>query len=193
MNRIGSLAVACACGVVLGAAAQDLPARKPGLWELSMQMAGMPGGTTAQHCVDAKSDAELQRRAFSGNGSGKCTQKSLTRTAAGYELHIECDAPDGKTTVDAKISGDFSRGYTMANHVRFDPPRHGVKETDATIHAKYLGACPAGMSPGEMRTAGSAAGGPGGLPPGVDLKALQGMTPEQIKQMAEQMKKARGN
>lgn len=197
MNRIGQLAVACACGVALGAAAQELPARKAGLWEMSMQMPGMPGGTASQHCVDAKSDAEMQRRAFSGNGTEKCTRKSLNRTANGYDMKVECSGPEGRSTVDSKISGDFAQGYTMANHVRFDPPRHGMKETDMTVSAKYAGACPAGMKPGEMRSAGmGAAGGtgrPGGMPSGMDMKALQGMSPEQLEQMTEQMKKARGN
>lgn len=191
MNRIALLAAACA--VAASAGAQELPARKPGLWEMSTQITGMPGGATAQQCVDAGSDADMQRRALSRDGKEQCTQKSFRRTADGYEMRVECSGPEGRSTVDAKAAGDFAASYRMVNHVSFDPPRHGVAQADMTITAHHAGACPAGMKPGEVRMAGTGGGAHPGLPPGVDPKALQSMTPEQRKALAEQMKAARGN
>ena len=200
MTRFALFAAACACGIAAPAWAQDLPARQPGLWEMSTQMAGMPGGVGSQQCVDAGTDADMQRRAFSRDGKEQCTQKSFRRTADGYEMRAECTGPEGRATVDAKVSGDFASSYRMVNHVAFDPPRHGVAQADMTITARHAGACPAGMKPGEVRVAGMGAGGraaapggaPTGLPPGVDPKALQSMSPEQLKALAEQMKAARG-
>lgn len=205
MDSIRTAGIGLACALAASAvAAQDLPARKPGLWEMSMQMAGMPSTMGSQHCVDEKSDADLQRRAFSRDGKEKCTQKSFKRSSAGYEMQVECTGPEGRSIVDAKVSGDFGQSYRMVNHVRFEPPRHGMQETSMEITARHAGACPASMKPGETRTAGMGGmapggamtrpgGAPGGMPAGMDPNAMKGMTPEQLRQMAEQMKKARGN
>lgn len=188
MTKISRLVALCACAV-LTAQAQDMPARKPGLWTLTMQMSGMPGGgTTSQQCIDKLTDAELQRKAMAGDPKHRCTQKSIKRIAGGVELEAECTAPEGRITVRSRATGDFDKAYTVDSQMTFDPPQHGMTQAGVKISARHLGDCPAGMSPGQTRVAG---GGPGMLQ-GIDPKAMQGMSPEQMRQMAEQMKKAAG-
>lgn len=167
------------------AAAQDMPGRKAGLWEMEMQMQGMPGGgMKSQQCVDPKTDADLQRRAMQGGRNDvKCTQKSLKRLANGVEVEADCTSSEGRQHILTRATGDFSKSYTVDSHVTFDPPRHGMSEATMKISATHAGACPAGMSPGQVRMAGM---------PGFDPKAMQGMTPEQLQKMAEEMKKNAG-
>lgn len=204
MIKAKHLVALTACAA-LTAQAQDMPARKPGLWSLTMQMQGMPGGgTNTQQCVDAKSDAEMQRKAMAGDPRQRCTQKSLTRVAGGVEFQAECTSAEGKVSVRSRATGDFDKRYTVDSRMTFDPPQHGVNEATVKITAQHMGDCPAGMAPGQIRFAGgpgsamggaggaSGAGGRPGMPHGFDPKAMQGMSPEQLRQMAEEMKKATG-
>lgn len=187
---------------LMGAAAaqaQDMPQRKPGLWEMTMTLKGQPGAMPgSQQCVDARTDADLQRKGMSGDGRERCTMKTMKRTADGFEMHSECTGPEGRSTVVARGSGDFQTRYQVATQVVFDPPRHGMKQAEMNIAARHAGACPAGMKPGDVRVAGMsmpAGGAPGqapGLPPGLPPEALKGMSPEQMRQLAEQLKKAQG-
>lgn len=166
-----------------GALAQDLPARKAGLWDVTMTMPGMPGPMGAQHCVDPATDAAMQRQAMQADPSQKCTQKSFKRTATGYEIEAECVSAEGKAAMTMRVAGDFSKAYEMDSTMRFDPPRRGQREMTMKTTARHAGACPAGMAPGQIRMAGMPGmGGGSGKMPG-------GMTPEQMKQMAEEMKK----
>ena len=160
------------------ASAQDLPSRRAGLWEMQMQMQGMPGSMGSQHCIDAKTDADLQRRAMAGQEGERCTQKSFKRTATGFEMEAECSSPEGKTFVSSVASGDFNASYTIDGKARFEPPRHGMREAQMKISARHAGACPAGMAPGQTRVSG--------------MPAMQGMSPEQMQKMIEDMQKAAG-
>lgn len=169
-------------GVASPAGAQELPARKPGLWNVSVQMAGMPAAMGSQHCTDAKTDADLQRKAMAGGPDQKCTQKSFKRTASGFEMEAECSGSEGKATMHSVASGDFNSAYTVDNKIRFDPPRHGMREAQMKISAQHGGACPAGMLPGQVRMTGM---------PGMPAH-LQGMTPEQIRKLGEELQKAQG-
>ncbi len=179
--------------------AQDAPPkRKAGLWEMSMEMAMRPGAPMkSQQCVDEASDADMQRRALAGGDrQAECKQSAFKRVAGGYEMQAECSSAEGKTLVLSKASGDMNSRYQVENHIRFDPPRHGLSETRMTIQASHAGACPAGMKAGEVRMAGMPAmpgGRPaGGMPGGVDPSQLKGMSPDELRKWAEEMKKASG-
>ncbi|MEY8875513.1 MAG: hypothetical protein AB9M60_03315, partial [Leptothrix sp. (in: b-proteobacteria)] len=99
------------------------------------------------------------------------------------EVEADCTSSEGRQHILTRATGDFSKSYTVDSHVTFDPPRHGMNEATMKISATHAGACPAGMSPGQVRMAGM---------PGFDPKAMQGMTPEQLQKMAEEMKKNAG-
>ena len=188
--------VLLAVALPLLAQAQDgMPRRKAGLWEMTMQMQGMPGGMGSRQCIDDKTDEALQRKAMEGGPQSHCTQSGVKRSAGGVEFQSDCTSPEGKSHVVARLSGDMQAGYRMDNQVSFDPPRHGLREAHMTVDAKYLGACPADMKPGDIRMANgmtmnpSQAGRPG-LPPGMDPAKMKAMSPDELRQMAEQMKKA---
>jgi hypothetical protein len=183
------------------AMAEDaLPQRKAGLWEGSMQVTGMPvpGGMASRQCVDAKTDAEMQRKGMSGGRDSQCRQTSIKRSAGQIEIQTDCTSSEGKSHIVSTLTGDFQNRYRMENKMSFDPPRQGMSEAHMTMEAKYMGACPPDMKPGDIRMAngmtmnpaqGQVSGAPG-MPAGMDLNKLKSMSPEEMKAMAEQMKKS---
>ncbi|MBL8363189.1 MAG: DUF3617 family protein [Rubrivivax sp.] len=133
-------------------AAQDFPQRKAGLWEMAVQMPGMPAGAmTTQQCVDARTDADTMRKALNPDPRAQCKPVQVKKVGAGYEMAIDCTTPEGRMSGTTKMSGDFQTRYTMESQMKFDPPRGGQSGMQMTFQAQHKGACPAGMAPGEVR------------------------------------------
>ncbi len=131
----------------------DLPKRKPGLWEIKMEMAGMPRGMNSSQCIDEKTDAEMLQHALSDQDM-KCDTMQFKQTGQGYESDFHCTNKHGTTTGHSVITGDMNSAYTMQNDIKLDPPQHGKKEMHQTSHFTYAGACPEGMKPGDMKVNG---------------------------------------
>lgn len=189
--RRAALALALAAGLSGAAQAQDgLPKRKPGLWEFSVQMEGMPaamGGMKSQHCVDEKSDQEMQRKAMTeGNTGQKCTQGTARKVAGGLEVETTCTSSEGSMHMLSRISGDMNNNYTIDSRMKFTPPRHGMSESRMTVKGTHAGACPAGMKPGDIRAAGMT------FNPAQGTMDMKNMDPEALKKWAEEMQKAQG-
>ncbi len=168
----------------LPALAQDMPHRKPGLWETSMSGAQMQGkSVTVQQCIDEKTDADMLKKAISGKDTD-CTQQSSKRTASGFEFSSTCKHADGSVTSShGVISGVFNSAYTMDVQSHRTPAMNGKSDFQTTISARYAGACSADMKAGDMKMNGilmHADGMPANISP---------QQAEQMKKMMEQMKK----
>lgn len=164
---------------LLALAQEGMPHRKPGLWETTMQMPGRPGTMTAQHCIDAKTDEQAQRKALEQDAGARCVQRNVKRSAGSYEAEYSCQGPRGKTEGRMSLKGDFDTRYTMRNDMRFDPPRGGRSEASMTMEGQWKGVCPPDMKPGEMRMNGMP--GPGG----------RQMSPEQSEKLRQMMERMR--
>lgn len=188
MNTRGYFAMvvlaAGACGM---AQAEDLPKRKSGLWDFTMQMEGMPAGMPgmkSQHCVDEKSDQEMQRKAMTNaDPKQQCTQGSPRRISGGVEVETTCKSEEGSMRMVSRITGDMSTNYSIDSTMKFTPPRHGMSESRMQIKASHAGACPAGMKPGEVRMGGMS------FNPAQGSMDMKNMDPEALKKWAEQMGK----
>ena len=172
-----------ALGVVAPAFADDLPRRKAGLWETTMNSAQMQGRTVvSQQCIDDKTDADLVKQSMSGKDSG-CSKPEMKRLTNGWEFDSVCKQADGTMSSHGKITGDFKTQYTMDIKGHWTPPREGMGDFQSTITARHLGACPDDMKPGDMKINGMlihADGTPANLPP---------EQAEQMRKMMEQLKK----
>jgi len=163
--------------------ADDLPHRKPGLWETTMSSAQMQGRTVvSQQCLDEKTDADMLKRAVNGKDSG-CTPPVMKRLVNGWEFDSVCKQADGTLTSHATITGDFNSQYTMDIKGRRTPALNGVSDFQSTINARHMGACPADMKPGDMKINGMLMRADG-MPANISPKQA-----EQMKQMMEQMQK----
>jgi hypothetical protein len=162
----------------------DLPKRKAGLWEMKMEMSSTPGRVMiSEQCIDEKTDAQLQNQALAIKDQLGCSRQNR-KTLHGYEIDSTCKM-DGRTVVShAVLSGDFSRAYTLESHATYTPPIGKLSAATVKVTTRYLGACKAGMQPGDIRMNGVKVASVGGA------SSADKMTPEQARQVAEEIKKA---
>jgi hypothetical protein len=146
------LALFLGCGALLAAhavRADDLPARKAGLWEMKIVKtgSGLPD-MTMQHCTDATTDKDMSNT-VSPMAKTVCTKQDVQKTATGFVSDSVCSVGGVAMTSHSEITGDFNSGYTVktsAHIQRGDKP----VDTVTTIEAKWLGACKADQKPGDI-------------------------------------------
>jgi hypothetical protein len=136
------------------AAALDLPARKAGLWDITMTFEGRNlAPQTSHHCVDAETDKLMNM--MSGSIRQECSKQDLQQVGNTIVIDSVCKFGATTTTSHAVMSGDFNSAYTvkMASTREGGPPLPGVAPgatTNMTIAAKWLGACQADQRPGDI-------------------------------------------
>jgi hypothetical protein len=148
----------CFPAIVLGvlivspAAALDLPARKPGLWEIKMIMDGpQPAGPMMQLiCIDAATDKLLHDKM---SGVGACSQQDMSRSGSTIVVDSSCKIANMSTHSHMVIEGDFDSAYTMKVSTTIEGgPAQSQRpiKRDMTLQAKWQGPCRAGQKPGDI-------------------------------------------
>lgn len=147
-----SLVLAALAGfslVPFAAQADELPTRKPGLWESNMSgMAGAPAMTVKQ-CIDAKTDQLSQAAVQPG---ATCSKREIKKVAAGYELDTVCTISGIKAEGKGLISGDFVTKVTvdMTTTMSGIPGQAQPVVTKMNIASTRTGDCGPGQSPGDI-------------------------------------------
>jgi hypothetical protein len=138
------------------AAAMDLPARKPGLWELKMAFEGgsLPP-QTAEHCIDAETD-KLMSATGGSMVQDMCSKPDVQKAGDTITVDSTCKIGPYATSSHAVISGDFNSAYTVKVVSKQDGPAIPGMPTERTmtIDAKWTGACKPDQKPGDMVMAG---------------------------------------
>jgi len=124
--------------------------RKPGLWEVSATTDGHPMPTGMKQCADEATDAKMMQ--LSQQEAAQCKVSDFIKTAEGYEFSSECQLGATKVVSKGTFSGDFDAEYRGEILTTMTPPLFGRGESKSTITAKWVGPCPAGMKPGQMKT-----------------------------------------
>lgn len=151
------------CFISTQATAADAPKRKSGLWEITMQMegmpAGMPGQGPMQMCIDQNSDNMMQERHAE---KMDCPVMDVKQGSGKVTVHSVCKV-DAKTTAttDAVMMGDFNKSYHSDMMVKYNPPKDGMSSMKITHDARWLGPCKAGQKPGDVIMPGMPAMNPG--------------------------------
>jgi len=137
------------------APALDMPARKAGLWQLTMTFdkGGMPQQVIKQ-CVDAATDKKMNS-VSGGMGREQCSKQDVRQVGGTIVVDSVCKMGPMTTTSHAVVSGDFNSAYTVQVDSKQEggpsipgmPPGGAMKMTMA---AKWLGGCEAGQRPGDM-------------------------------------------
>ena len=153
------------------AAADELPTRKPGLWEMKMVRTGGPmPEMTMQHCTDATTDKDMSN-AISPAAKQMCSKQDIRKTATGFVSDSICGIAGMSITSHAEIVGDFNAAYTVKSTSHSEGGPVGTRDTTTTIEAKWLGACKPDQKPGDIVM-------PGGMKMNVkDMEKLKGMLP----------------
>jgi hypothetical protein len=149
------LALAFALACIMPAAALDLPARKAGLWEITMTFDGrnMPP-QVSQHCVDAETD-KLMNSIGGSMRQDMCAKQEVSRVGNTIVVDSVCKIGATTTTSRGVITGDFNSAYTIKSTSKREggPALPGMPKdgsTSMTIDAKWTGACKADQKPGDM-------------------------------------------
>ena len=142
------------------AGAADSPARKSGLWEMTNNMSGpQQMTTTMQQCVDEKTDKLAEQP---GDMKQNCTKNDISRSGGKVVVDSVCKFEGTTATTHAEFSGDFGSNYRGDIKTTYNPPMHGMKDSQMVIAAKWLGPCKPGMKPGDVMMQGMP-GMPGGM------------------------------
>ena len=130
------------------AIALDMPARKPGLWELKMNFEGRNLPVTGmKQCVDAVTD-KLMNANFGGAPANEaCSKQDITKSAGTITVDSVCKFGDATTTSHAVVTGSFDSAYTVnvtstrQGGASMPGPVPGAA-THMTISATWLGPAP---------------------------------------------------
>jgi len=145
-----------AIAAATGAQADELPLRKAGLWEMKVETAGSPmPKITMQQCTDESVDKELNNNA-SPMLKQICSKQELRKTATGFVSESVCEVGGMTMTTHAETTGDFNSAYTVKSTSRVQGEAAGAagREVNATVEAKWLGACKADQKPGDIMMPG---------------------------------------
>lgn len=143
-----------------GAQKMPLPARKPGLWEVTVRndelMLRRQGQAhsrpqTVQMCTSAEAEAVMLFAIVPGQQN--CHRLSVRRHNAkeggGWSVRSECFVHDNPTEADMQLTGDLTREYRGAYTVKY--PRTPISNTGRMVfEGRWLGACKLGQRPGDM-------------------------------------------
>jgi hypothetical protein len=141
----------CVLALMAPAAAEELPVRKAGLWEMKIVKTGsqLPD-LTMQHCTDPTTDKEMSD-SVSPLAKQICSKRDIQKTATGYVSDSVCTVAGVSMTSHADIVGDFNSGYTVTSTSHSDKgPTGKPLDTTTKIEAKYVGACKPDQKPGDI-------------------------------------------
>ena len=130
--------------------ADDLPQRKAGLWQVDM---ANPGGQMPPQqmkmCIDANTDAEMYKMGMNA-AQGMCSKPDIHRSGDTMTTNSQCKMDQTQITTQSvtKFTGDSA--YHTDINSKFDPPMMGRNDSVMTQDAKWVGACPADLIPGDV-------------------------------------------
>lgn len=125
------------CGAALLSAsghalAADVPARKPGQWQLT-SVSDSIGMTTIRSCIAAADNVVL------GDNSKNCGPVDVKTIANETFVNVTCSAGNSRQKISTLLTGDFNTWYRAVTKITFDPPQAGVSHLGVIVDGKYLG------------------------------------------------------
>jgi hypothetical protein len=134
------------------------PALRAGLWQVTTtRTPARQGGRGARGPTELCTDGTTPARVGGMRRGGECAP-NVTRNADGsMAFTSDCDTPFGAhITTRGTFTGDGQTSYRVHLETLMSgasrEEMNGARTTDIT--GRYMGACPAGMNPGDMRING---------------------------------------
>ena len=152
--RCRLLAVALTLLFAVSAQAQDLPPRKPGLWEIKTAVQGRSLPLKdVRHCVDQSTD-KMMNAALGLATWQACSKKDVQKSGNTTTIDSVCKVNGATNTSHTVITGSFDSAYTVtiASTTEGGEKVKGMPkgEHHVAIEAKYLGPCERGQKPGDI-------------------------------------------
>ena len=135
--------------------AADPPPMKEGLWSIHIVTTDQPGNKktegTRSICRNHAYDERV--RAMAAKSGASC--KTLSEHSSGGTMTTETQCSAGGSVLKTKgvvtMSGDGA-AHSETN-TTYTPALYGTSETTMIMDQKFMGACPAGMEPGDTMDA----------------------------------------
>jgi hypothetical protein len=137
--------------VLLGATpalAADLPARKPGLWEIKTTIEGRnPPTQVIRQCVDAATD-QMTMSIAGPFSPAVCPKRDVQSSGDSITINSSCTIGKETATAHAVMSGNFNTAYSMT--VKAEGAGLPGGAMTMTIAGNRLGDCTAEQKPGDI-------------------------------------------
>ncbi len=137
------------------AQAADPPDVKEGLWSSQTQTIDNPGnkrnGGAVTICRSHAYDQYVKDLAAKMPGCKKLSESVIVATLYTTVLHCTVGNTVIDTTEKATFKGDTA--IHSETHATYAPPLYGVSESTMITDQEYMGSCPAGSQPGDMKGA----------------------------------------
>ncbi|WP_313314551.1 DUF3617 family protein [Pulveribacter sp.] len=138
-----------------------LPARKSGLWEVTVRPADLMlrrsgqaprRPQTVQMCTSADAEAVMLLAVVPAQEDCHKTQVTPLRSGkavAGYDIATVCYVHDNRVEAQVELRGDLQSAYSGAFSVQYSQtPLHNTGRM--LFEGRWLGACQPGQRPGDM-------------------------------------------
>lgn len=123
-----------------------LPTFRAGLWEV-VKTSSDEAGETTQECIGAEANAQL-REMLTRDGGPDC-KVERSNTIFSQKVRADCAQAGGlRTDTTFEVSGSETR-YTMKLAMYVVKPDGTGDGGEEVAKARWIGACPAGVKPGE--------------------------------------------
>jgi hypothetical protein len=129
----------------------EFPQMKEGLWSIHMVTTTNPGnrvvdGTSTlcrNHAYDEYAHSLSTRTA-------SCTVIKDGDVAGVWTIESDCKVGASVIHTHSTVKAIDANNVHSETHATYTPPAFGTSETTSTQDQKFVGACPAGVAPGDM-------------------------------------------
>jgi hypothetical protein len=132
--------------------ADDYPARKAGLWEISTDPKG-PRPMVTRLCTDAATETDLLKKG-QATMAEICSRHDMHRSGNAVTTDSVCRPMSSEVTSHSVTTYSGDSAYTTVITSHYNPPFMGKTDSTTTQEAKWLGQCGADMQPGDMIVGG---------------------------------------
>ncbi len=132
--------------------ADEFPARKAGLWEITTSIQGSTPDV-ARLCIDDATEAALLKKGDATMHS-ICSRHEVHRSGNTVTSDSVCRPISSQVTSHAVTSMIGDAAYTTVTAAHYDPPFMGKADSNTTQEGKWLGPCGSDMRPGDIVTHG---------------------------------------
>jgi hypothetical protein len=129
------------------AAADDLPSIRAGLWEIRSGSEQAAAGAVRQ-CIDDATFREMLQAAQRMMGNA-CSPLAVRRGKDQYIADVRCQLGPSTLASSTELTGDFQTVYRSVTRTSIVPPLLGQGGSVEVSTGRFLGACSAGMRPGD--------------------------------------------
>lgn len=127
----------------------DLPLRKAGQWEVTVDAAGTV--QTMKQCTDANTDRMMMDSSTASDTMGlKCAKNETKQSGQTWITDADCTMGPTRIISHSELTGSLDSAYKTVVKASYEPPLMGQKETTSTINGKWIGPCPEGEKPGDL-------------------------------------------